>query len=206
MPRSYAAGVSSMQALATFMRFGYRKTSMEEVARAAGISRQGLYLHFATKEELFRAVVRYFLSTGLEAAHARMQGHAQSVEAKLVGAFDEWLGRFIGMMGADVKDLHEATDQLVGPMIAEHEEKFVESVTQGDPGRGTARCLQARGPQRPPACRHAVRDRAWAQARVLHAQRLQRADAHRGPRAMCDRRALSYGRRDTRDTRQPSDS
>jgi TetR/AcrR family transcriptional regulator of autoinduction and epiphytic fitness len=116
--------------LATFMRFGYRKTSMEEVARAAGLSRQGLYLHFATKEELFRAVVRYFLSTGLEAAHARMHGHAQSIEAKLVGAFDEWLGRFIGMMGSDVKDLHEATDQLVGPMIAEHEEKFVESVAK----------------------------------------------------------------------------
>jgi len=29
-------------ALATFLRFGFRKTSMEEVARAAGLSRQGL--------------------------------------------------------------------------------------------------------------------------------------------------------------------
>ncbi|MFD6726563.1 helix-turn-helix domain-containing protein, partial [Streptomyces sp. NPDC060131] len=30
-------------AMATFARFGYRKTSMEEVARAAHISRPGLY-------------------------------------------------------------------------------------------------------------------------------------------------------------------
>ncbi|NVB85781.1 MAG: TetR/AcrR family transcriptional regulator [Kofleriaceae bacterium] len=116
--------------LATFMRYGYRKTSMEEVARAAGISRQGLYLHFATKEELFRAVVRHYLTTGLEGVHARVAEHAQSVEARLVGAFDEWLGRFIGMLGADVTDLHEATDQLVGPMIAEHEEKFVDTITK----------------------------------------------------------------------------
>ncbi|MEJ1972949.1 MAG: helix-turn-helix domain-containing protein [Lacunisphaera sp.] len=45
-------------ALGVFARFGYRKTSMDEVARAAQISRQGLYLHFANKEELFRATVQ----------------------------------------------------------------------------------------------------------------------------------------------------
>jgi AcrR family transcriptional regulator len=39
-------------ALAVFSRYGYQKTSMDEVARSAQLSRQGLYLHFATKEEL----------------------------------------------------------------------------------------------------------------------------------------------------------
>ncbi|MZD09631.1 TetR family transcriptional regulator, partial [Streptomyces sp. SID5785] len=42
-------------AMATFARFGYRKTSMEEVARAARISRPGLYFLFSSKEALFRA-------------------------------------------------------------------------------------------------------------------------------------------------------
>jgi AcrR family transcriptional regulator len=41
--------------LSAFLRYGFRKTSMEEVARASHISRQGLYLHFQTKEDLFRA-------------------------------------------------------------------------------------------------------------------------------------------------------
>ena len=36
-------------ALGVFLRYGYKKTSMDEVARAADLSRQGLYLHFATK-------------------------------------------------------------------------------------------------------------------------------------------------------------
>ncbi|MGO4422861.1 TetR/AcrR family transcriptional regulator, partial [Streptomyces sp. MCAF7] len=44
-------------ALTTFARFGYRKTSMEEVAKAARISRPGLYFLFSSKEDLFRAAV-----------------------------------------------------------------------------------------------------------------------------------------------------
>ncbi len=35
-------------AVGVFARYGYRKTSMDEVARAAGVSRQGLYLQFAS--------------------------------------------------------------------------------------------------------------------------------------------------------------
>jgi len=117
-------------ALATFVRYGFRKTSMEEVARAAHVSRQGLYLHFATKEDLFRAAVQYALDTGLEGASVRLRNAALSVEEKLLGAFDEWVGRYVGMMGADVTDLEEASALLVGPLIAQHEELFVEMVTK----------------------------------------------------------------------------
>lgn len=42
-------------ALPVFVRFGFRKTSMADIARAAGISRASLYLTFKSKEELFRA-------------------------------------------------------------------------------------------------------------------------------------------------------
>jgi TetR/AcrR family transcriptional regulator, regulator of autoinduction and epiphytic fitness len=118
-------------ALGTFARFGFRKTSMEEVARAAHLSRQGLYLHFATKEALFRAVVEHFLATGLDAAAASLRDPALPVEDRLAGAFDAWAGRFVGMVGADVTaDLEEASDQLVGPLMADHEERFVEAVTK----------------------------------------------------------------------------
>jgi len=117
-------------ALATFGRFGFRKTSMDEVARAAHLSRQGLYLHFSTKEELFRAAVRHAFETGLEAASARLRDPALSIEEKLAGAFDEWVGRYVGMIGADVSDLEEASNLLVGPLVAQHEELFMEAVTK----------------------------------------------------------------------------
>jgi AcrR family transcriptional regulator len=117
-------------ALATFGRFGYRKTSMEEVARAAHLSRQGLYLHFATKEDLFRAAVRFGLETGIDAVAARLKDDSLSAEAKLVAAFDEWYGRYVGLIGADVTDLEEASDLLLGPLISQHEEIFSEMVTK----------------------------------------------------------------------------
>ncbi len=42
-------------ALPVFVRFGFSKTSMADIARAANISRASLYLTFNSKEELFRA-------------------------------------------------------------------------------------------------------------------------------------------------------
>ncbi|WP_105437957.1 TetR/AcrR family transcriptional regulator [Neorhizobium sp. T25_13] len=42
-------------ALPVFVRFGFRKTTMADIARAAKISRASLYLCFNSKEELFRA-------------------------------------------------------------------------------------------------------------------------------------------------------
>ena len=45
-----------------FIRFGYRKTSMDDIARAVGISRQGLYLWFPNKEALFVSAIDHFLS------------------------------------------------------------------------------------------------------------------------------------------------
>src|SRR6187549_1710750 len=92
-------------AIATFLRYGYRKTSMDAVARAADISRQGLYLHFPTKEDLFRAGVAYIFADAIGLAGARLRGAETTLEEKLVGAFDEWIGRFVGMIGGDVSDL-----------------------------------------------------------------------------------------------------
>ncbi|MCK1361288.1 TetR/AcrR family transcriptional regulator [Bradyrhizobium sp. 199] len=66
------AGVILDAALPVFVRHGFRKTSMADIARAAGISRAALYLSFGSKEELFRA--------GSERAHARTM---RSVEAAL---------------------------------------------------------------------------------------------------------------------------
>ncbi|WP_437668873.1 TetR/AcrR family transcriptional regulator [Sorangium sp. So ce131] len=117
-------------ALTVFLRFGFRKTSMDEVARAANVSRQGLYLHFAAKEELFRASVEYFLDTSLAAVAAALADAERPLEERLVAAFDTWTGRFVGALGSDAADLAAATKDLVGPMVAEREGQFVEAVAE----------------------------------------------------------------------------
>jgi TetR/AcrR family transcriptional regulator, regulator of autoinduction and epiphytic fitness len=131
-------------AVATFIRFGFRKTSMEEVARAAGISRQGLYLHYATKEELFRAAIRHALATGIAAVNDHLE-RATSLEDKLAGAFDLSLGRFVGMQGDDVTDLHEATRQLVGPLIEDYEQELIASLSKLARSSGLAGAYKAAG-------------------------------------------------------------
>lgn len=48
-------------ATGVFFRYGYKKTSMDSVARAAGISRQWLYHYFETKEQLFAVLLEHIV-------------------------------------------------------------------------------------------------------------------------------------------------
>src|ERR1700736_7080712 len=77
-------------AVAVFARYGFRKASMEEVARAAGVSRQGLYLQFANKEELFRKTVQHLLNSHLKTAVAALSRREDSLELRLIAACDAW--------------------------------------------------------------------------------------------------------------------
>jgi AcrR family transcriptional regulator len=116
--------------LTVFLRYGFRKTSMEEVARAAHISRQGLYLHFKTKEDLFRATVSHFLDGTLQAASSQLSDHDLPLKERLLRAFDAIMGRFVGMFGGDAEDLAEASSALVGSLITEHEQSFIEQLAK----------------------------------------------------------------------------
>ena len=45
---------------AQFMAFGFAGSSMQGIAKAAGISRASLYTYFGSKEEVFHAVIKLF--------------------------------------------------------------------------------------------------------------------------------------------------
>ena len=44
-------------AIATFIRYGARKTAMTDIADAAGVSRQTLYDQFGSKDDLVEAAI-----------------------------------------------------------------------------------------------------------------------------------------------------
>jgi AcrR family transcriptional regulator len=113
-------------ALEVFLKFGYRKTSMDEVARAAGVSRQGLYLHFPRKETLFRAVVQHALGAAFGAASRRLADPSLPARERLASAFDEWVGRYVGTLSAGAADLGEAAHTLGAPLTREYGERFLE--------------------------------------------------------------------------------
>lgn len=77
-------------ALAVFVAKGYAATRLEEVARRAGVAKATLYLYYANKLELFKAVVRHALVAGFdEAAQAQAGAEGSSREqlSRLLWAF-----------------------------------------------------------------------------------------------------------------------
>jgi AcrR family transcriptional regulator len=57
-----------------FLRHGFRKSSMDEIAREAGVSKPTLYAYFADKETLFAAVCDHVGQAMLAAANAALAG------------------------------------------------------------------------------------------------------------------------------------
>ena len=54
-------------AIAVFRRHGFRRSSIEQAAEAAGLTRQALYHHFKSREALFRAVIERLHESALAA-------------------------------------------------------------------------------------------------------------------------------------------
>lgn len=85
-PRSDAKNTAILEAASLlFMENGFDGTSMDEVARQAGVSKQTVYSHFANKEQLFSASIRgkieeYFPDRALK----EMQVHTLQDDLKAV--------------------------------------------------------------------------------------------------------------------------
>ncbi len=74
-------------ATAVFLRDGYAAASMDEITAAAGVSKQTVYNHFGSKEQLFLAVIQEAISGVLEeflAALATSFPSSDDLEADLV--------------------------------------------------------------------------------------------------------------------------
>ncbi len=105
-------------AWAGFAAYGFRKTSMDDIARGAGMSRPALYLHFKNKEAIFRALVALYYQRAEEEICAALQEDA-SLEAKLARAFAAHGGESMEemMSSAHGMELFEATMNVAGDMI-----------------------------------------------------------------------------------------
>ena len=74
-----------------FRHYGYRRTSMEDIARAAGVAKGTLYLYFTSKEDLFEAIARMLAARMLEAIQEAAR-HDLPLEELLLGVLDAKLG------------------------------------------------------------------------------------------------------------------
>lgn len=65
-----------------FRRHGFRRSSIEQVAEAAGLTRQALYHHFESREALFRAVIERVHESAIAAEQSAI-GKAEQEDGTL---------------------------------------------------------------------------------------------------------------------------
>jgi AcrR family transcriptional regulator len=111
-------------ALTVFARHGFSKTSIEDIAKAAGISRQGIYLHFKNKDEIFSASIQKTLDDGLHAANKVFDDDRLTLEEKLLKALDEWFGRHAGLFHPEASDLGAQCERVLGDAVEKSSASF----------------------------------------------------------------------------------
>ena len=102
-----------LAAFDAFRMYGYRRTSMEDIARGAGMSRAALYLHFKNKEEIFRSMVGAYYAQAAAAARAALAEPGSAAE-RLQAAFEAQTGEAYRQMlesphGEELMDTKHAT-------------------------------------------------------------------------------------------------
>jgi AcrR family transcriptional regulator len=74
-------------ASACFGRYGFKRTSMNDIAESAGISRGALYLLFQNKEDIFRTLCEHLHGKAILRAKAALQSEV-SFSERLIAAFE----------------------------------------------------------------------------------------------------------------------
>lgn len=105
-------------AMKVFLAYGFSRTTMDDIARAADMSRPALYLLFKNKTDIFRAIAMMVLSRSVESAKMALAGDSAFTE-RMTQAIDE---AFISMMsavvasphGAELLDMKSSLGDLVG--------------------------------------------------------------------------------------------
>ncbi len=74
-----------LAAFTSFVKYGYHRTTMNDVAVAAGMSRPAVYLRVRNKDELLRAVGKYLLDTSAQRAAAAAADPGTSTANRVEG-------------------------------------------------------------------------------------------------------------------------
>jgi len=110
-----------------FLRYGYARTTMADLAGAAQLSRPALYILFADKDEIFAAVIRRLNGQMLDELRAAL-AKLRTLDGKLHRCCEEWGAHGLELMERhpDAKDLFD----LALPIVREMYELFVDFVAE----------------------------------------------------------------------------
>jgi len=98
-----------------FARYGFRRTSLGDIAREAGISRPAGYLHFPNKQAIFRAAASVMHERALRAAASAALAPGR-IETRIARILEAKLGSFfeIAHGSAHVGEILDENSRLCG--------------------------------------------------------------------------------------------
>ncbi|MBA4752966.1 MAG: TetR/AcrR family transcriptional regulator [Sphingopyxis sp.] len=162
--------------VATLSRYGLRKTSMEDIASALGVSRQALYNRHGSKPALIGWATKNLIDASLAAALACIDQPTKTLVERLTGALDAWAGRYMDALHASphgaeiVATLQREPSEAVRVAERRLVAAMAEAIRFSGPGSAVARagsmaqalCWTARG------LVHAVPDHATFRRQLDH--------------------------------------
>jgi AcrR family transcriptional regulator len=116
---------ATLAAADVFLRYGYARTTMGDIAKAAGMSRPALYLLFPGKEQAFEAGTMFLARRGLDDIRSALQG-VTGLQPRLAKACVMLLVRVFELQHSvpDARDMDDLRFPVVRAIYAMCEEFF----------------------------------------------------------------------------------
>jgi AcrR family transcriptional regulator len=135
-----------------FLRFGFARATMGDIAQSAGMSRPALYLIFCSKEEVFEAVVAHWIEDSLARIAAGLAA-CSTLGEKLRFACEIWCveGLERALANPDVRDMtrlpavqrsYARFEACLTDILREAAERSGLGVTAGDLARVIVSAMQ----------------------------------------------------------------
>jgi AcrR family transcriptional regulator len=113
-----------------FGRYGFKRTSMEDIASEAALSRAALYLQFRNKEDIFRELATNLHEEALSQAQAAL-GTGDLLSGRLRAAVEAKTLRMIeiGHYSPHGSELTDEKNRLCGDLALDSERRFQRMLT-----------------------------------------------------------------------------
>lgn len=114
-----------------FAHYGFRRASLEEIAREAGISRSALYHHFRNKEDIFRAMCeRIYRRADEKAEEAAVRD--EPIDAQILAVLDAQAGWIFRLLASSRHGLEivDESNRLCADITGAWRRRSVELLTR----------------------------------------------------------------------------
>ena len=122
-----------MAANRLFRQYGYRRTSMEDIAKETGMSRPSVYSHFKNKDEVFRSLSERIHENALSETQQKLEADPEktTLEERLEGALAARLGgvHTFGDESPHGNEICDEANRLCGDIVFNASSRFQAMLT-----------------------------------------------------------------------------